>query len=262
MAFVESGGLKYYRFESFPLDELIHGIFTRLGGVSPEPWASLNLGGTVGDLRDHVIENRRRMFDAIQRPVESGFDVWQVHGVNVIATDRPRPLDASHEKADAILTSSPEITLYMRFADCVPILLYDPVKRVVGMVHAGWQGTVEQICRYTVEKMQSVYGSRPGDLLAGIGPSIGPDHYEVGPDVVARVRSSFNGDAKQLLCSREGRVYFDLWAANRLTLEKAGVKNIETAGLCTACDTTHWFSHRAEKGKTGRFGAAIALKTK
>ncbi|HPO58821.1 MAG TPA: laccase domain-containing protein, partial [Anaerolineaceae bacterium] len=107
-----------------------------------------------------------------------------------------------------------------------------------------------------------VYGSRPGDLLAGIGPSIGPDHYEVGPDVVARVRSSFNGDANQLLCSREGRVYFDLWAANRLTLEKAGVKNIETAGLCTACDTTHWFSHRAEKGKTGRFGAAIALKTK
>ena len=89
MAFVESGGLKYYRFESFPPDELIHGIFTRWGGVSPEPWASLNLGGTVGDLRDHVIENRRRMFDAIQRPVESGFDVWQVHGVNVIATDRP-----------------------------------------------------------------------------------------------------------------------------------------------------------------------------
>jgi copper oxidase (laccase) domain-containing protein len=142
MPFHQAGVLRYFTFDLFDQHGLIHGLFTRHGGVSPAPWDSLNLGGTVGDERANVIENRRRLFEALDRPVESIFDSWQVHGREVICVDRPRPLDAPHPKADAILTDRPEITLFMRFADCVPILLYDPVRRVAGMVHAGWQGTV------------------------------------------------------------------------------------------------------------------------
>jgi hypothetical protein len=97
--------------------------------------------------------------------------------------------------------------------------------------------------------------------MAAIGPSIGIDHYEVGPDVISQVEQSFGSDAKRIIDVRDGRTYLDLWAANQIQLEKSGVENIEVAGLCTACHLGDWFSHRAEKGRTGRFGALIALQS-
>jgi YfiH family protein len=147
----------------------------------------------------------------------------------------------------------------MRFADCVPILLYDPLKRAVGIVHAGWEGTVKQIAAAAVRAMTANFGSRPADILAGIGPSIGPDHYEVGVDVIARVRSTFGEVAEGLLPQRGERHHFDLWAANQATLQQAGVGRVEVAGICTACHREDWYSHRAESGRTGRFGALIAI---
>jgi YfiH family protein len=147
----------------------------------------------------------------------------------------------------------------MRFADCVPILLHDPRRKVVGIAHAGWLGTVRLTAAAAVRAMAEHYGSRPEDIQAGIGPSIGPDHYEVGADVIAKVQESFGSDAAQLVQQRGRKQHFDLWQANRLQLEQAGVRQIEVAGLCTACHLEDWFSHRAEKGKTGRFGALIAL---
>jgi polyphenol oxidase len=149
--------------------------------------------------------------------------------------------------------------LFMRFADCVPILFHDPVKRVVGIAHAGWQGTVKKIVKITVETMHSRYGSNPADILAGIGPSISVDRYEVGPDVVEQVIHAFGDDASALLKRYNGSVHLDLWEANRLLLEQSGVRNIQVAGICTASNTADWYSHRAEKGKTGRFGAILAL---
>jgi hypothetical protein len=155
------------------------------------------------------------------------------------------------------------VTLFMSFADCVPILLYDPLRKVVGLAHAGWQGTVNQVAARAVEAMRDCYGSSPADIWTGIGPSIGLHHYEVGPEVVEQVQRSFGADAAGLLQSFNGGgrsgVNFDLWGANRLALERAGVRHIEVSGLCTACHLEDWFSHRAEKGTTGRFGALIAL---
>ena len=128
---------------------LCQAIFTRRGGVSPEPWAALNLGSTVGDSTSRrVRENRRRVLAAVGRDTKIGVDVWQVHGVNVVIADAPRPADAPHIKADVILTNNPGITVMMRFADCVPILLHDPVRKVVGIAHAGWMGTVKGTVRF------------------------------------------------------------------------------------------------------------------
>ncbi len=259
MPFHSYNGIEAFTFESFERAQVRHGIFTRRGGVSPEPWSSLNLGGTVGDPRENVIENRRRIFEYLGKPVESLFDVWQVHSTDIICTSTARPLDQPHQKADAILTTSAEITLFMRFADCVPILFYDPVKRVVGMAHAGWKGTVEKIVAKTVEQMQNIYGSRPEDILAGIGPSIGPHHYQIGEEVVEQVRQAFGSKTSQLLSTVNGSNHLDLWAANAIQLEEAGVKSIEVSSICTACDLERWFSHRGEHGKTGRFGALITL---
>ncbi len=258
MPFKTCGDIYYYNFES--LDRgVVHAVFSRRGGVSPEPWASLNLGGTVGDEKDRVLENRRRALSALGRSPASVYDVWQVHGIEVAIADEPRPPEAPYRQADVILTNKPGVTLMMRFADCVPILLHDPVRKVAGMAHAGWLGTVKGTVRVAVEAMQSRYGSNPADILSAIGPSIGPDHYEVGPDVVIQVQQAFRNSAADLLTVRDGHMFFNLWAANHRHLELAGVRKTEIAGLCTACHTEDWFSHRAERGRTGRFGAMLAL---
>ena len=258
MPFQSHAGVRYFSFESLD-SSVTQALFTRQGGVSPAPWASLNVGGTVGDQPKRVQENRLRAFSALGRDPVTLFDVWQVHGINVVVADAPHPPQAAHQQADAILTEKPGLTLFMRFADCVPILLYDPVRKVVGMAHAGWMGTVRGTLRVTVEAMRARFSTRPADLQAAIGPSIGPDHYAVGQEVVAQVRQAFGEDASGLLSTLDGGVHFDLWAANRLLLERAGVRQIEVAGLCTACHVDDWYSHRAEKSRTGRFGAMIGL---
>jgi polyphenol oxidase len=258
MPFRSAAGIRWYQFEGLG-DGLTQAVFTRQGGLSPHPWAALNLGGTVGDDPVRVRENRNRALLALNRSPESVYDVWQVHGVNVVIADAPRLPETAHLEADAILTDKPGLTLLMRFADCVPIFLHDPVRKVIGIVHAGWLGTVRAAARFAVQAMQARFGTTPGDIMAGIGPSIGPDHYEIGPDVAAQVRQAFGQGAHRLLVDHAGATHFDLWTANRLVLETAGVRQIELAGLCTACHTGDWYSHRAERGRTGRFGAIIAL---
>jgi YfiH family protein len=259
MTFKEAQGLRYLQFESLSRPEIVHAIFTRQGGVSPAPWLSLNVGGTVGDRQERVAENRRRAFEALDLDPGSLYDVWQVHGKRVVCTASPRPAHIPHEKADAILTSTPGITLFMRFADCVPILLFDPIQRAVGLVHAGWKGTVLGTVIEAVKAMQSCYGTDPENILAAIGPSIGPQHYQVGGEVIAQVKKRFADGHRALLIPENGRINLDLWSANRILLEKSGVNQIEEARICTACSLDEWYSHRAESGRTGRFGALIAL---
>lgn len=254
----QSNGLAYYTFETFPNSVLIHGIFAREGGVSPQPWASLNMSISTGDSLDNTRANRRRAFDSLGLPFESMADVWQVHGTETIRADSPRG-DGEPIKADGLITNRPGITLFQRFADCVPILIYDTKQHALGIVHSGWRGTVDRAATSPIKAMAEAYGSKPKDIIAGIGPSIGPDHYEVGPEVVEAVRGAFT-DSDSLIETREGKTYLNLWAANAQALREAGVDQIEIGGVCTACNTQHFFSHRAEAGKTGRFGAVIALQ--
>ena len=259
MPFSQQNGLRYYTFDIFPKN-ITQAIFTRQGGVSPRPWDSLNVGGSIGDDITHVRENRIRSFRALGCVPESIHDVWQVHSADVVYADAPRPLDTEYQKADIMLTDNPQVTLFMRFADCTPILLYDQEKQVVGLVHSGWLGTVRGAARAAVGAMQERYGSNPADILAAVGPSIGPDHYEIGEDVIAQVKDAFGADADPLLVAHGNSIHFDLWKANQILLQNAGVKQIETTGICTACHTDDWFSHRAEKGATGRFGALLAIE--
>ncbi len=257
MPFVQHpGGVRFYSFDIFPAS-VTQAIFTRQGGVSPPPWDTLNVGGTVGDEAARVRENCLRCLAALKRDPESLFHVWQVHSATVACAEAPAP--AVDRKADIILTNNPQVTLFMRFADCVPVLLHDPGQGVVGIAHAGWLGTLRNAAGAAVQAMQERYGSKPRDILAAIGPSIGVDHYEVGAEVSAQVEQVFGSEAEGLIQRRDGRGYFDLWNANRIQLQRAGVEQIEIAGLCTACHLDDWFSHRAEKGRTGRFGALIAL---
>ena len=256
MAFIQHNGIRYFQFDTLPTR---HALFTRQGGVSPEPWGSLNVGGTVGDDLTRVRQNRVLSFQALGCEPDSIFDVWQVHSADVAIAHGPRPLDESYRQADVILTDKPDVTLFMRFADCVPILVQDRRKGIIGLAHAGWMGTLRGVATATVEAMQKNYGSNPDDIIAGIGPSIGPDHYEIGADVILQVMQKYGDESELFLKSHNGKIHFNLWEANRVALEQAGVGQIEVAGICTACHTEDWFSHRAEKGRTGRFGALISL---
>jgi hypothetical protein len=253
--------IRYYTFSSlgeFP--QLFHAILTRHGGYSDGPWQSLNLGGSVGDHPDRVRKNRHLVFNAFKRAPDSLVDAWQVHGVGVMIAIEPRPEAQPPKQADIILTNHLGLTVLMRFADCVPILLYDPIRQVVGLVHAGWKGTVKKAVKTAVEAMEKEFGSNPGELFAGIGPSIGPDHYQIGNDVAAEVHQSFGESAAQVLLSRNGSLHFDLWAANEILLRQSGVRQIENSQLCTVCSKSDFFSHRAENGNTGRFGVMVGLK--
>ena len=257
MPFIQHNRLRYFQFDAL---HTRHAVFTRHGGVSPEPWGSLNVGGTVGDDLTRVRENRILSFGALGCKPESIFDVWQVHSADVVCARVPRPVDESLRQADIILTDRPEVTLFMRFADCVPIFFHDPRKAVIGVAHAGWMGTLRDVATATVSSMRKQYDSNPADIIACIGPSIGPDHYEIGADVILQVMQKFGDESEQVLKSHDGKIHFDLWKTNQILLERAGVGKVEVAGICTACHTEDWFSHRAEKGRTGRFGALISLQ--
>ena len=259
MKLVESNSLRYYSFDSMEDQGVMQAVFSRHGGVSNTPYATLNTGGTVGDDPKAVVENRMRCFSALGRSPDSMFDVWQVHSVKVAVADAPRPADRPHDKADIIITDKPGISIFMRFADCVPVFLIDPRRKAIGMVHAGWIGTLDHAVLIALQAMQARFGSHPGDMLAGIGPSIGVDHYLVGDDVIARVKQVFPADARDLLVEHADGFHFDLWKANLVDLHRAGVRHVENSGICTACHLDDWYSHRAEFGKTGRFGALLAL---
>lgn len=256
---VSAGGLAYYRFSDLPL---VHGVFTRLGGVSAPPWDSLNVGSTVGDDPAAVARNHALMWDALGVDGAQACSVWQVHSAEVVVGEQVRPEQVRSEqvrKADAMVTDRAGLPLVMRFADCVPILLYDAVRGAIGMAHAGWRGTVAGVGPAAVRAMARAFGSRPGDIWAGIGPSIGVSHYRVGEEVVAAVEAAFGGPDGLVRRADDGGAYLDLWSANRLALERAGVGEVVVAGICTASRTHEFYSHRAEGGRTGRFGAVLVL---
>jgi hypothetical protein len=256
----QSGSIKYYRFSSLELPGLYHAVYTRQGGTSPAPWKSLNFGSSVGDDINLVQRNKEKAFTAAGIDLESVYDVYQVHSSEVVRATRPLNIGEIHQRADAMITNQPGVTLLMRFADCVPVLLFDPKNRAVGIVHAGWIGTVNKIVSKVICKMEVCFGSKTTDLLAAIGPSIGPDHYQVQNDVVEKVVSTYKNDAAKILLNHDGKTCLDLWQANEISLREAGVEKIEIAGLCTQCHMDDWYSHRGEHGKTGRFGIMLGLE--
>jgi YfiH family protein len=249
--------LVYYQFHNLAAAGVTHGIFTRLAGRSLPPFASLNVGHTVGDDSDAVESNHRLISKSLGLRSSDVITARQVHGSNVAIVGL-NDLGAVLPNTDALITRDPGTALMLRFADCTPILLAEPRRSVVGIVHAGWRGTLGQIAVKAIEKAVRLFGIVPERLIAGIGPSIGPCCYEVGYDVLRRLESD-EEDWSNLLVKKEKGTFMDLWASNRRHLVNAGVRNIEVARLCTACHIDEFFSHRQESGLTGRFAAVISV---
>ncbi len=229
-----------------------------------------DLGYTPHNDHARIDANRDRFLNAVGVEPEALTLGRQVHGATVQvvgAADRGRgrpPRFDGFPATDALVTDAPDVALGTIVADCVPIVIYDPRRHAVGIAHAGWRGTVAAIARETVRVMRDTFGSRPDDLLAGIGPSIGPCCYEVGPEVVAAWEDANVAGGTAAIVRRAASYHFDLWAANRLLLVEAGLPDaqIETSDICTRCRYGEFFSYRAARAglsPSGRMMMVVQL---
>ncbi|MFY9175718.1 MAG: peptidoglycan editing factor PgeF [Peptococcia bacterium] len=261
--------LVYYTIPSFSATGLVvNGFSGRKGGVSPRPYESLNLSLLTDDKPENVLENRRRFTEALGIKTENLVSAKQVHGAQIVKVNVAHRGKGSCDSVsaipgtDALMTNEKGLALMAFFADCVPVLFLDPVKKAIAISHAGWKGTVARIAAKTVKAMQEAYGTEPSQLLAAIGPSVGPCHYEVDEPVIAKFKEAFPGKENQLMsyAGKAGHRQLNLWEANVLQLKEAGLKegNITVAGLCTFCQQEEFFSHRA--GMAGRQAAVLMLR--
>jgi YfiH family protein len=253
-----AGSVAYYTFDSLAdSGALVHAISTRHGGVSPAPFDTLNLSHTTGDDAANVETNIQRLHDALTLDAAATVTARQAQANCVAVVDaRHRGVLIAH--VDALLTNAPGVPLLLRYADCVPIFLFDPAHRAIGVAHAGWRGTIGKVAAKAAQAMFDTFGTRPRDLIACLAPSIGPCCYRIGNDVIMHVRAAFE-NADDLLIPQADGVHFDLWRASARQLRTLGIEQIEIAGLCTAHRTDEFYSWRAENERTGRFGAIIAL---
>lgn len=261
------GELLYYTFpalESVPF--VRHGFSTRLGGVSEGIWRSMNLSFTRGDLPEAVAENFRRFCTAVGVRAEDTVVSAQTHTTRVIsvtAADRGRGVTRPREytDVDGMITDEPGVVLCTQYADCVPLFFVDPVKRVVATSHSGWRGTVGNIGAVTVEKMHADYDCEPGDILVGIGPSIGRCCFEVDTPVLEAFEKIPYFCRTQYEEDGDGKYHIDLWAVCRQGLLCAGVRpeHITVTDLCTRCHPDIFWSHRATGGERGSLAGIIAL---
>ncbi len=254
-------------FLSYPMLEetgiVHHGFSTKLGGVSKGCWATMNISTTRGDDPEDVEENQRRIARAIGVKPEDMTFTNQTHTTNV-AVVRAEDKGRRFMETDGMITNVPGICLVTFYADCVPLYFVDPVKKVIGLSHSGWRGTVGKIGKVTVELMQKTYGSDPKDILAAIGPSICQDCYEVSEDVIVKFQKSFEEKYwPELFYQKEnGKYQLNLWKANELVFEEAGIlkKHIAVTNVCTHCNPDILFSHRITGNKRGNLSAFLALK--
>lgn len=259
-------GISFFQFDHFPNHRRTrHAVFTRQGGISGAPFDSLNLSASVPDDRSNVYANRARAYQTHGRSNDTLVHAYLEHGAKVAVVTRAN--DGQHVgPVDGLITNEPGCGLTMNYADCAAIFIYDSRLNVIGLGHAGWRGVIDDLPGAMVRAMVRAFDSRPEDLLAGVGPCIGPCCYQVGEPVISSVQRVFD-DPESLLISPPGhkldsqvRLHLDLPEANRRRLVSAGVRQIELAGLCTACRTDLFFSHRAEQGRTGRFGVLFLLE--
>lgn len=259
---VKKGQLEYL--SSSLLEETAHCFSTRLGGVSEGHLASLNLGVHRGDLPENVRKNYAVLGDAVGFTPEQTVFTKQVHSdvvVRVGQMHRGRGLLWEVEAdCDGLVTNEPGTALTVFSADCTPVLLFDPVQRAIGAVHAGWRGTASKIAAKAVKKMEQEFGSKAENIRAAIGPCIGQCCFETHSDVPEAMLAAFGASAEAFIRMEGEKFHVDLKGLNALALREMGVAEIDTAEDCTACAPHRFWSHRIVGGQRGSLAAIIMLK--
>jgi len=256
----ESNGIKVLVCSALEKNGFVNGFSTRLGGVSAFPTGDLNLAGYNEDLSENIEENRRRFLAVFDGEFKLA-TVWQVHGDEIKAIAGESHIAESDSQADAVISNLSNILAGVKTADCVPVLIGDPVTGAFAAIHAGWRGTVQSIVRKAIEKFEQNYGSDPANMIAAIGPAAGCKNYEIGADVIDAFAASFSESNRYFSPTREGHALIDLHQANRDQLVSSGVlnANLYTAPLCTMGRPDLFFSYRLEKKKHGKTGRLLSV---
>jgi YfiH family protein len=225
---------------------------TRLGGVSEVPYHSLNLGKSTNDKPEHVAENRNLFFSALGTDISKVAMSGQVHGTKILFADKP----IMEKGFDAIISNTPGLMIAVSIADCTPVLIFDTKNNVIAAIHAGWRGTAAKILQKTLLRMNQQFNSKGSDCIAFIGACIGYNAFEVGNDV-----AHYFDDSVKRMNAITQKYFVDLKTANKYQLLKSGLKeeNIEISNYCTVENNDLFFSHRFEKGITGRMMATIGI---
>lgn len=243
---------------------IAHGFTTRIGGVSPPPFNSMNLGFSRGDDTENVKKNYEIAGDALGMDLSDMVAFRQVHENNIyIATKKDKGIGFSENRSeyDGIITAEENLPIATFHADCVPVFLFDPVRRVVGVVHAGWRGTVKRVVVNAIDKMTSDFGCSPADILAGIGPCIRDCCYEVGNEVIEKARGLTEIDISDCVSVKNNKYHIDIAEINRKLLIHFGLlpENITLCNQCTCCNDEIFWSHRKTNGIRGCMAAIIML---
>ena len=258
--------LVYYTYKILePFSQVTCLTSTRLGGVSQGYLHSLNFSFRVGDKEEAVLTNKERFYRLADFDAETVAQAQLVHGAHVEVIRDYTPRDARYKfpSTDGLVTHLMNRPLFIPVAACLAIAFFDPKRHAIGLAHTGWKGAVARIPQNMVEVMQANCGTAPSDLLVGISPGLGPCCYEVRDDLVAVFLETFSGEAQRFFLKQPGgQIHLDMWTTVLWQLQEMGVRpeHIELANICTACHTDEFYSHRAEKGKTGRFANLIVLK--
>lgn len=255
LRFAQRGAIPYLEVEAIAaMDLATHAFCTRLGGVSEGPFSSLNTGFRAGDREEDVHRNLTLIAESFSIPANRLVLMGQVHGDRILILDGNGPPPGSIPACDGLITDRPGVALGIKTADCVPLLFVDPVRRVIGVAHAGWRGTALRIASTMVDLLGQRFSSRVEHLLVAVGPAIGVCCYQVDAPVYAAFSPHPGGERFFLPCREAGRWMLDLASANRIALIERGVPagNIFSSGYCTACRQDIFFSHRASLGNTGR----------
>lgn len=260
--------LIYITFPNITGEKAVAAFTTRMGGVSKGKFASMNMGFSNGDQREAVLENYRIIFSALGLETQNAVLSHQTHTDNIMVVkneDIGKGIfkERDYSDVDGLITNIKGVALVAQFADCVPLLFYDPKNQVVAASHAGWRGTVAEIGLKTVNKMGQEFGSNPKDIMAAIGPSIGKCCYEVDEPVIEKIKMLDYLNFESILFSKgNGKYQLDLKETNKQILQKAGIsaENISVSDLCTCCHSEYFHSHRATNGNRGNLAAIIAIK--
>lgn len=263
-------------------EDIIHGFSTRLGGVSKEHLASMNLSFSRGDDRENVMENHRRFaaalgYDEKRLVFSDQVHLTRFHKVTGADCGKGIVRTSDIKEIDGLVTDEPGIPIITFYADCVPLFFYDPIKKVIAMAHSGWRGSVERIGARMVAYMEEEYGCNSENIVCAIGPSICQSCYEVSEDVALQFIEEFGGGLSQGLAGTDraggamdelvwakgdGKYQLNLHRACEIALLEAGIQkeNLDVTDLCTCCNPQVFFSHRASHGMRGNLAGVMMIK--
>lgn len=259
--------LKFPLFEQIP--NIQHIFTTKEGGASKGDYATMNISFTRGDDKEAVLENYRRIAAVFEVGLEDIVCSHQTHTTNVKRVTKEDGgkgviFERDYEDVDGLITNEKNLVLCTMYADCVPLYFVDTKNMAIGLSHSGWRGTAMRMGKRTLERMHEEFGTKPEDVYAVIGPSICVDCYEVSSDVILEFSKAFSNEEMAQICypKENGKYQLDLWKANEIVLEKAGVlkEHIEVTRLCTCCNSDRMFSHRKTGDRRGNLGAFLCIK--